>query len=250
MFNSHWHNSSTVTGTNFQQSLARLFSSHWHGCSVTGTVVQQSLARLINSHRHDSLTVTDMVLQELLAWFFNSHWQDYSAVPGTIRQQLLTPLFNNLWHDCPTAMGKILQQWLARFFYSRWHHCSTVPGTTVQQILAWLFNIHGQYFFFFLCWQNSELVIFTVEESCHVPGIWHLIPLISFRHESVTIWLGLVVSFSRWSFISPWTMTFTSFPSSVRINFLNFTGVSSPKIFPKFTSGLRLKLVIEVCLVF
>ena len=31
------------------------------------------------------------------------------------------------------------------------------------------------------------------------------------------------------------------------IKFLNFAGVSSPKTFPIFTSGLRLKSVIEVC---
>ena len=30
-------------------------------------------------------------------------------------------------------------------------------------------------FFFFLCWQNSSTVKITVEESCHVPGIRHMI---------------------------------------------------------------------------
>ena len=38
-FNSHWHNSSTVTGTILQQSLARFFNSGWHGSSrVTGKI--------------------------------------------------------------------------------------------------------------------------------------------------------------------------------------------------------------------
>ena len=50
LFNSHWHNFSTVTGTSIQQWLAQFFNSHWHDSSaVTGTIRQQSLARLFNS---------------------------------------------------------------------------------------------------------------------------------------------------------------------------------------------------------
>ena len=46
LFNSHWNNSSKVTGTIVQQLLARLFNSGWHDCStVAGTIIQQSLAR-------------------------------------------------------------------------------------------------------------------------------------------------------------------------------------------------------------
>ena len=41
-------------------------------------------------------------------------------------------------------------------------------------------------------------------------------------------------------------MTFISFPSSVRIKFPNFTGVSSLVTFPIFTFGIWLKSVIEV----
>ena len=50
-------------------------------------------------------------------------------------------------------------------------------GKTVQQSLSRLFNSHGQDFFSFLCWKNSS-VKFTVEESSHVPGIQHMIPII------------------------------------------------------------------------
>ena len=68
-------------------------------------------------------------------------------------------------------------------FKSHWQECSTVPGKIVQQSLARLFNCplaqlfhsHEQDFLFFLCWQNSSTVIFTVEESWHVPGIRHTI---------------------------------------------------------------------------
>ena len=121
LFNSHWHDCSTVTGTIVQQSLAKPFNSRWHDCSVTGTILQQSLARLFNSH----------------------------------------------WHDCSTVTDTIDQQWLARFFNSHWHNSSTVTGTILQQ--------SGADFFFFLCWQNSSTVKITVEESCHVLGIRHMI---------------------------------------------------------------------------
>ena len=32
LFNSQWHNSSTVPGTIIQKSPAPLFNSHWHDC--------------------------------------------------------------------------------------------------------------------------------------------------------------------------------------------------------------------------
>ena len=45
LFSSHWHDSSTVAGTIFQQSLTRMFNSRWQNCSaVVGTIIQQSLA--------------------------------------------------------------------------------------------------------------------------------------------------------------------------------------------------------------
>ena len=69
----------------------------------------------------------------------------------------------------------IIQQSMARFFNSNWHDCSTVAGTVIQQSLARFFNSHGQDFLFFLRWQNFSTVMLTVEESCHVLGIWHMI---------------------------------------------------------------------------
>ena len=68
LFNSDWHDSSTVAGTIIQQSLARLFNSHWHSCpTVTGTIAQQLLARLFNSPWHDCSTVTGRIVQQSLA---------------------------------------------------------------------------------------------------------------------------------------------------------------------------------------
>ena len=129
----------TVASTVVQQSLARLLDSCWYDSStVTGTIVQQSLVRLFNSRLNDYSTVTGTIVQQSLARF--------STVAGTIIQQLLAWLFNSHWHDCSTATCIILQQWLAR-----------------------VFNSHGQDFFFFLYWQNSSTVVFTVKESCHVP---------------------------------------------------------------------------------
>ena len=69
-------------------SLVRLFNSHWHNSSaVTGMNVQQSLARLINSHWHDCSTVTHMIIQQWLAQLFNSHWHDWSTGTGMIRER-------------------------------------------------------------------------------------------------------------------------------------------------------------------
>ena len=105
---------------------------------------------------------------------FNSHWHDYSTVAaGAIVQQSLAPLFNSLpaqlfishWYNCLTVSGTVFQPSLAWFFNSRWHDSSTFISTIPQQSLA----------AFFLCWQSSSTVIFTVEESCHVPGIQHKI---------------------------------------------------------------------------
>ena len=83
-----------------------------------------------------------------------------------ILQQSLARLFNSHWHKYAIVAGKILQQSLVRLLNSRWHNCSTVTGTIVQQ---------SRSRFFFLCWQNSSTVMFTVEESCLVPGIRHMI---------------------------------------------------------------------------
>ena len=143
-------------------SLARLFNSHWHNSpTFTGTIVQQSLAQLFKSHWHDWSTVTGTSDQQSLVWFFNSGWHDCSTVISTIIQQ-------SLWHDCPTVTGTIDQQSLPWFFISGWHYCSTVTGTIAQQLPAR---------FYFLCWQNSSTVKITVEELCHVPGIRHMIPI-------------------------------------------------------------------------
>ena len=60
-----------------QQSLARLFNSRWHNCStVTGMIVEQSLVQLFNSGWHDSSTVTGTIVQQWLARIFNSGWHD------------------------------------------------------------------------------------------------------------------------------------------------------------------------------
>ena len=97
LFNSHWHNSSTVTGTNVRQSLARLFKSYWHDCStVTGLIVQ---------HWSDCSTVTVTIVQQSLAWLFNSHWHNCSTVTGTMAQQSLTRLvFFLFWQNSSTVM--------------------------------------------------------------------------------------------------------------------------------------------------
>ena len=96
LFNSHWHDCSTVTGTIVQQLLTQLFNSNWHNCStVTGTIIQQSLARLFNSRWHDYSTVTGAILQQWLVRFFNSHgqdffiylcWQNFSTVMFTVEE--------------------------------------------------------------------------------------------------------------------------------------------------------------------
>ena len=127
LFNSHWYNFSTVTGTSIQQWLAQFFNIHWHDSStVTDTILQQSLARLFNSHWHDCSIVTDMIVQQSLARLFNIHWHNYATVAGTSIQQSLTRLFNGHWHDCSTVTGTIIQQSLARLFNSRWHDSPTV----------------------------------------------------------------------------------------------------------------------------
>ena len=56
------NDSSTVTGTIAQHSLARSFNSGWHESStVTGTILQQSLARFFNSGWHGSSRVTGKI---------------------------------------------------------------------------------------------------------------------------------------------------------------------------------------------
>ena len=126
-----------------------------------------------------------------MVYFFYKSWHDSTTVAGTILQQPLAQLFTSHWQDCSTVTGTIVQQSPAQLFNSHWHNCSTVTGMIVQQSLAWLFNSlarlfnsHEQYFFFFLCWQNSSTLMFTVEESCYVPGIQHMI-LISQPLKSV-----------------------------------------------------------------
>ena len=98
-------------------SLARLFNSHWHNAStVTSMVVQQSLTRLFDRRWHDCSTVTGMIVHQSLARVFNSRWHNYSTVAGTIFQQSLARFFNSYWHDSSTMAGTILQQSRSRFF--------------------------------------------------------------------------------------------------------------------------------------
>ena len=138
LFNSHWHNASTVTGTIVQQSPAQLCNKDWHDSStVAGTIIQESLARLFKSHWHDCSTVATTIVQQSLAWFFNSHWHNSSTATAIIYQQSLARFFNSGWDDSSTATVKV--------------------------------------FFLFLCWQKPSAVMFTVEESCHAPGIRHMI---------------------------------------------------------------------------
>ena len=136
LFNSHWHNSSTVTGTILQQSLAQFFNRRWYN-SLT---VQQSVQGLLNRRQHDSSTVTGIILQQSLARMFDSLLQDCSKVTGTIVQQSLAWLFNT---------GLIVQQSLSQLFNSHWSDCSTVTDTIVQQSLARLLNSHWQGLSFF-----------------------------------------------------------------------------------------------------
>ena len=64
-----------VHGTILQQSLARLFNSGWHDCStVTGTILQQWLARFFNSGWHDPSTVTGMIFSFLYAGRILQQW--------------------------------------------------------------------------------------------------------------------------------------------------------------------------------
>ena len=79
-----------------QQWLARLFNSHWHDCStVTGRIIQQWLVWLSNSHWHDFSTGTGTIDQQWLARFFNSHWHNSSTVTSTIVEQPLAGLFSS-----------------------------------------------------------------------------------------------------------------------------------------------------------
>ena len=165
----------TVAGTVLQQSLARLFK-------VAGMILQQSLARSFNSHWYNYATMAGTILQKSLTGLFNSHSQDCSTVTGTIIQQSLAWLFNSCWYDYWIVAGTTIQQSLVRLLNSHWHDCLSVTGTILQQWLARFFISDGQYFFFFLCCQNSSTVMFTVEESCHVPGMRHMIPFKLFAH--------------------------------------------------------------------
>ena len=113
----------------------------------------------------------------------NSHWHDFFKVAGTIAEQSLVRFFNSHWHDSTRVFDTILQQSLKQLFNSYWHDCSTVAGMIVQQSLAWLVNRHLQdssavmIIFLLLCWHDSSIVVFTVEELCHAPEIRHLIPV-------------------------------------------------------------------------
>ena len=138
MFNSHWHDCSTVADTIVQQSLAPLFDRHWHECStVAGKIVQQSLARLFNSHWHNFSTVTDMIVQQWLTRLFNSRRYDCSTVADmilqrsdTIVQQSLARIFNSYWHCSSTVTGRFfLFSMLAEFFNSEDHWWRIVPCT-------------------------------------------------------------------------------------------------------------------------
>ena len=104
-----------------QQSLARLFNSGWHDSStVTGIILQQSLARLFNSGWHDSPAVTSIILQQSLARFLNSGWHDSSTVTGIILQQSLARLLNRGCHDSLAVTDKIFSFFYADRILQQW----------------------------------------------------------------------------------------------------------------------------------
>ena len=163
MFNSQWHDSSTVAGTIVQQS-------PWHHCSTaTGMIVQQSLAQLINSHWHDSSLVSGTIVQQSLAPLFNSHWYDFSLAAGMIVQPSLAHLFNSHWHDYSTVAGTIVQQSLVQLFNSHWHYYSTVAGMIVQQSRArfFLFSMLAEFFNIDVhCWR----IVPCTRNTAHDPS--------------------------------------------------------------------------------
>ena len=115
-----------------QQWLAWFFNSHWHDSSTaTGTILQQSLAWFFNSHWHDSFTVTGMIVQQALAWLFNSYWHDSSTVTGKIffcadriLQQWCSLLKNG-------AMYQEYDIWF--HFYPPWKHHKTFYFLMIQR---------------------------------------------------------------------------------------------------------------------
>ena len=124
-------------------SLARLFNSHWYNFStVTGTSIQQWLAQFFNIHWHDSSTVTDTILQQSLARLFNSHWHDGSIVTDTIVQQSLARLFNSRWHDSPTVAVKIFSFFYAgRIFQQCWRIVPCTRNTTQDPLDIFNFKL-------------------------------------------------------------------------------------------------------------
>ena len=137
LFNSGWHDCSTVTGTIVRQTLARVFNSSWQNCSTVAGTIVLSLTKFFNSHWHDYSTVTGTISQQSLTWLFNSDLHNCSTVAGTIVQQRLTwffngqtRLFNSHWHDSSTVTGWFfLFSMLAEFFNSEDHWWRIVPCT-------------------------------------------------------------------------------------------------------------------------
>ena len=103
---------------------------------------------------------TDIIVSAFTCW----------TAAGTVVQQSLAQCFNNHWHNCLTVAVMILQQSLARLFNNHWHNYATVAGTILQQSRSrfFLFSMLAEVF-------NSDVNDLTVKESCHVPGIRHMI---------------------------------------------------------------------------
>ena len=91
-------------------------------------------------------------------------------------------------HNSSTVTGTFVQQWLARFFNSHWHDSSTSSSTILQQWLARFFISHGQELFFFLCWQNSSTVIFTVERILFLKKTFFTMTWSFFTNAKPLIW--------------------------------------------------------------
>ena len=179
-----WYNCSTFTGTIFQQSLVWLFNSRWH-------VVQQSPARFFHGHWHDCSTVTDMNFQKLLAQLFN-----------TTLQQSLAQFINS--QNNFFCAATILQHWYSRSSrpevflgkevlticskFTGQHSCRSVISIKLESnfieitLQHWYSPVNLLHIFRTPFLKNTSgwlLLVFTVEKSCHVPGIWHDLMMVS-----------------------------------------------------------------------
>ena len=175
---------------NVQQSLTRLFNSGWHNCStVSDMILQQWLARFFNSLWHDSSTVTGAIVHQSLAWLFSSGWHVSSTVAGTILQQSL--------YDCSTGTGMIVQQSLARLFNSYCHNSSTVTGKSFFSMLAEFFNSDVHCWRIVSCTRNTTHDPFRQNDQNSISFI-----KVSPRKVITSINLLVLAKFRHWPYSS------------------------------------------------